>query len=352
MKLIIKTPKVNQNIFKQVIFKQRMDKPIKSSERLNEGKISEKLKGNPWMIATIILGVVSVILLAVSFKAGITGYVISEQEAGKNLVNYFKGKVSYVSSEDIGNMYKVVVEYQGEEYPFYVTKDGKYYTIQLAPMKPSALSSEESTQQNQKTEIPKTEKPVVEAFVFSYCHYGLQFEKALLPVYKILKNKADIRIVAIGAMHGKYEETESIRQICIEKEYGRDKLWDYLEKFLGKTEIGNCRGEENCSNPIVEQIMAEVSIDKTRINNCIANEGQSLYEKDMLRAQELGISGSPTFVINNVPIQVSRSPNAIKEAVCSAFIQAPSECSQALSSESAAPWFGYSPSSSSSSAQC
>lgn len=317
-------------------------------------EISNKIKENPWILATIILGIIAVSIIVVSFKGNITGYAVSEEKASENLVNYLnsivpKGQVTYVSSEDIGTLYQVTVEYQGDKIPLYVTKDGKYYTVQLSPMESSPLDSETSQPPQ---EIPKTDKPVVEAFVFSYCPYGLQFEKALLPVYKILKAKADIRLVAIGAMHGQYEETESIRQICIEKEYGRDKLFDYLEKFMGKTEIGDCNGNEECSNPLVEGIMAQLSIDKTKINNCIAGEGQSLYEKDMLRAQELGISGSPTFVINNVKISVSRSPSAVKDAVCSAFTQAPSECSQTLSSESATPWFGYSTSSSSSTATC
>ena len=40
--------------------------------------------------------------------------------------------------------------------------------------------------------VPKSDRPKVELFVMSYCPYGLQMEKAYLPAWELLKNKADI----------------------------------------------------------------------------------------------------------------------------------------------------------------
>jgi protein-disulfide isomerase len=315
---------------------------------------TRKARKNPWMAATIILGVALVVTLAFSLKGPLTSKVISQKSASDKIVQYVNtladSEVNYVSSKDLGSFYEVKVSYQDQTMPLYISKDGKYWTSMLQLMQPSSPSVSQTSQPGQ--EIPKSDKPVIEAFVFSYCPYGLQFQKALMPVYKLLKNKADIRLVAIGAMHGEYEEKESIRQLCIEKEYGKDKLWDYLEKFMGKTEIGDCRGSESCYLPYIKTIFTQISIEEQKINTCMSSDGKALYNKDVARANELGVSGSPIFVINNVQKTVSRTPAAVLQAVCSAFNTMPSECNQTLSSEQASPWFGYSASSASSAASC
>ena len=81
-------------------------------------------------------------------------------------------------------------------------------------------------------------------------------------------------------------------------------------------------------------------------------DGVELYDADVEKAAGLGQSGSPAFMINGVDVSVSRTPEAIKTAICSAFTTAPSECSQTLSTESATPSFGSSTSSSSAAASC
>jgi len=315
---------------------------------------TKKARKNPWMAATIVISIAFIVAMGFTVKCNLTGNVVSQKAASDKLIQYVNtladSEVGYVSSKDLGSLYEVQVSYQGQTMPIYISKDGKYWTSMLQLMQASPATASASSQATQ--EVPKSDKPVIEAFVFSYCPYGLQFQKALMPVYKLLKSKADIRLVAIGAMHGEYEEQESIRQLCIEKEYGRDKLWEYLEKFMAKTEIGDCRGAESCYLPYIKAIFTQTGIDEQKINTCMSGDGKALYDKDVARAEELGVSGSPTFVMNGVQRQVSRSPSAVLQAVCSAFNTAPEECSQTLSSEQASPWFGYSSSSSSSSAQC
>ncbi len=170
----------------------------------------------------------------------------------------------------------------------------------------------------------------------------MQFEKALVPVYNLFKDKADINVVAIGAMHGPFEKTESLRQLCIQENYGKDKLWAYLDKFIVNTAIGDCQGDDACLNPVLSPIMASLSIDKGKIDSCMTSNAESLYNADGARANSLGVSGSPTFVINGVESQVSRTPEAIKTAICNAFTDSskPSECSQILSTTPATPGFG------------
>ena len=315
----------------------------KGNEEISKGNSNfvRKLKKNPWIISTLALGLIVVILLVVNFT-GITGNVVSGDDAGKSVVDFINSKanagLTYVSSEDLGSLYKVTVLYQGQNVPVFVTKDGKYYATGATPITADVANTQ--TQQTQQKEVPKSDKPVADAFIFSYCPYGLQFEKALLPVYDLLKSKADINIVAIGAMHGEFEKTETLRQISIEKLYGKDKLFAYLKEFDSNTDIGSCSGDDTCLNKYLPAIYTKLSIDKTKVENYMKASAPAIYDEQGKQASTLGISGSPTFVINGVQVQVARTSEAIKKAICDAFNTAPSECSQTLSSTATSPGFG------------
>lgn len=320
-----------------------MAEEIESVEKENKGNLTEKLRENPWIVSTLIFAIASIVLLILTLSPGITGNVVAGGDAGTNLVDYLNnqvgGGVEYVSYQDLGNIYQVTVNYNGNDIPVYITKDGKYFVQGATPI--TGAATQTNTTQTQ-TEVVKSDKPVAEAFVFSYCPYGLQFEKALIPVYNILKDKADIKIVAIGAMHGEFEKVESLRQISIEQLYGTDKLFAYLEEFDNNVNIGSCSGDSACLDKYLPAIYTKLGIDKTKVNNYMETNAQKIYDEQGARASSLGISGSPTFVINDVDVSVSRTPEAIKEAICSAFNTEPEECSQILSSDSTSAGFGSS----------
>jgi len=322
-----------------------MEDEIKSEKKSTESNV------NIWQISTIILGISVLILLFMAFKGedtGVSGKVISGDDAGKSLVQFLNqqtnGGVEFVSSTDKGYLYEVKVKYQGQEIPVYTTKDGKYFIQSATSLTDQPVMGKNidnsNTNPSSPQEIAKSDKPIVEAFIFSYCPYGLQFEKALFPVYDLLKDKVDFRIVAIGAMHGEYEKTESLKQISIENLYDRDKLFSYLKEFNINRDIGSCKGDETCLSNYLSDIYKELSIDKTKIENYMKSNAENIYNEQNARASNLGIGGSPTFVINGEQVQVNRIPNSIKEAVCDAFITKPEECNVSLSTQSASAGFG------------
>lgn len=322
-----------------------VEKEIKKEEKKIKKFFSKK--ENIWMSVSIVLLVL--LIVAIAWPSG-----ISSKKAGEKVIAFAKDRgleASLINVSKQGTMFEVNIDLQGQTVPVYVTNDGKFLVQGMIPLEVSGDSSD-STDNSDTTpkEVPKSAKPVVNAFVFSYCPYGLQFEKALSPVYTLLKNKADINLVAIGAMHGQHEETESLRQICIQKLYGKDKLWAYLDKFAANTSIGDCNSDTTCSKPLVESIMKKLTIDVAKVNTCMTNDAPELYKADNDKANSLGQTGSPGFMINGVDVQVSRSPEAIKQAICGAFTTAPAECSKNLSTSQASAWFGSDASSAGSSA--
>jgi len=330
-----------------------------SEKKYSFVKFVGAMKKNPWMPAAVILALVVVVMAFFVFggSGNVTGKV-----AADNLINFVKGQTgesaTLVSVNDSGSLYEVVVSFKGQDVPVYVTKDGKYLINQPVPITASVVDNPQQSPPEAK-EVPKSDKPVAEFYVFTYCPYGTQIEKALVPVYNLLKSKANISIVYIGAMHDSqgctgvacFEKTESLRQICIRKNYGNDKLFAYLDKLLVNSAVGNCQGKDACVSPIIEGIYSQIGVDKNKVNTCIANDAEAIYQADEAKAQSAGVGGSPTVVINGVQVQVARSPAGVLSAICSAFSNSPAECSQTLSSTSASAGFG-STASSSSTASC
>lgn len=305
-----------------------------------------RMRQNPWILTTIFLAIVLVVYFFTNGSLTgnvLTGNVVSESVAAENLISFITaqggGTAELVSVNQTGSMYEVVVNYQGQEIPVYVTLDGEYIAPSLLPLTVNSSASSAKSAASAKT-VPKTDEPVVDAFIFSYCPYGLQFEKALLPAYDLLKSKADINIVAIGAMHGEFEHVESLRQISIEQLYSTDKLFAYLKEFDYNTDIGACSGDASCLDKYLPAIYTKLGIDKAKVEDYMSKSAEAIYTTQGDLASSLGISGSPTFVINGVETQVARTPQAIGQAICDAFTTAPSECAKNLSSTALSAGFG------------
>lgn len=195
--------------------------------------------------------------------------------------------------------------------------------------------------------VPKNDKPKVELFVMSYCPFGLQMEKAYLPAWELLKDKADIDIKFVSyAMHGLEEIEENTRQYCIQEQQPA-KFRDYLKCFTGKDDYKGC--------------MAQVGISESSLNSCINSTNKKFGILDKYNDQatwlsgryplypihedlnnQYGVQGSPTLVINGVQADgVNRTAEAVKQAICAAFNNAPEECNQVLPNTAYQPSFGY-----------
>ncbi len=310
--------------------------------------LTEKIRENPWILSTFICGILVIVLLVATFSGSLTGNVVSKEKAADNLVTYLKdnidASISLVKVIEQGGLYLATVEYQNQEIPVYITKDGSAYTTSLVPLV-------ESSNQQQQTEVPKADKPSVELYVFTYCPYGLQMEKAMLPAVKLLGDKIDFKIRQIGAMHGAHEELEAKRQLCIEKNYPT-KFLDYVQAFAEDTTIGACNGDATCLTPKLNALYTKLGIDASKIDSCISSDGVTIYGAETANSESKGVTGSPTLIINGVAAQASRSPEAIKGVICNAFNDIPSECSTVLSTEQASAGFGAGTSSGSGSGSC
>ncbi|MFH1430908.1 MAG: hypothetical protein ABIG37_00365, partial [Nanoarchaeota archaeon] len=109
----------------------------KTKEKNNKKDLTEKLRENPWVVSTVVLGIICLILLITSLNSGITGNIVSEKQAGENLLSFAKAQgVNFQITEikDNFNLYEVMGSIDGEILSVYITKDGKNLVQGLTPL--------------------------------------------------------------------------------------------------------------------------------------------------------------------------------------------------------------------------
>jgi len=206
---------------------------------------------------------------------------------------------------------------------------------------PTQQAAAPAQQQQPVAAVPKTDKPVVQLFVMSYCPYGLQMEKAYVPAAKLLGGKADVSVKFVSySMHGQKEVQENLRQYCIEKEQP-DKYLNYLSCFVASTNTTQCQQQagidaaklQTCYDAADKQFNVTANYD----NQASWLNGQfPQFNIDKALNDQYGVQGSPTLVINGQQTEVARSADAVKSAICAAFTTPPAECQQTLSTASEA----------------
>ncbi|MEM4461233.1 MAG: DsbA family protein, partial [Nanopusillaceae archaeon] len=106
----------------------------------------------------------------------------------------------------------------------------------------------------------------------------------------------------------------------------------YAIKFADEV-FRKCYGNKECDKNESIRIMNELGIDSNKILKCLESEGEKYYNEDIKDAENYGLTGSPSFVINGVYVRVVRSEEGIKEAVCQAFNTKPEICNLVLSTQ-------------------
>jgi thioredoxin 1 len=207
-------------------------------------------------------------------------------------------------------------------------------TCLVTPGEPSR-SWPKAGAQNNCTGIKKADDPMLEAFVVSYCPFGLQMQRILLGLVRDIPDLSaniDVRYIieidngSLTSMHGQKESDENLRQICIREEQP-DRYWDYISCFL---ESGN-----------FSQCLKSADVSENTLNACLAEEDRGLKYAmaDFNETEQNGITGSPTLLINGKMASESdfggRTEQALKSLICCGYASKPDFCSQNLSTEQA-----------------
>ncbi|MEM2918111.1 MAG: FKBP-type peptidyl-prolyl cis-trans isomerase [Candidatus Altiarchaeota archaeon] len=226
-----------------------------------------------------------------------------------------------------------------------------YYANEEARKKAEELAKKKAEEKC--NAINKKDKPELNAFVVSYCPFGLQMQRILIPVNELLGKVADIKLRYIGsvvnnkitAMHGDQEAQENLRQICIREEQ-KDKFFPYLDCFIKEGKTDDC--------------IKEVKIDKEKLTSCMndTSRGIAYAKEDFSLQDKYSVSGSPTLILNGAQVNEfdfgGRTAEAVKTLICCGFKTKPDVCNKTLDTRQAATYFAkdYASSQTSSTGSC
>lgn len=191
-------------------------------------------------------------------------------------------------------------------------------------------------------------KPQIDFFVMAYCPYGNQAEEAVEPVYQLLKGKAifNPRYVIYSnyggggpnycldaenkycSMHGIQELHQDIRELCVNKYMGTEKVFAFM---LAMNKQCTSQNADTCW----EAVAKGLNLDTTKIKACEKDEGLAMVKEQKELGDLAGVSGSPTVFIDGVEFSGSRTAEGFKTGLCDAFTTKPSECSTTLDGGSA-----------------
>jgi len=326
-------------------------------------------KNQTYKVTTWVFGILSVVLLALFIVSIVTGgfgsgtgssvKALSQAEIKTRTQAYLatlvQGQtVSIDSITDRGDLYALGLTVAGKQYQSYVTKDGAILFpsgIDMTAQVPAASNAAAQTP----TAVPKTDKPKVELFVMSYCPFGTQAEKGILPAVRALGDKIDFSVKFVYySMHGQKEVNENLNQYCIETEQP-DKYLKYLACFLNDS-----AGQG--SQSAIDACVQSTGVDTAKLDACKIADDKAFNvtanyndqaswlngqfpKVDLNLADNLkyNVGGSPTLVINGVTYndKGQRSPANFQSYICAAFNNAPAECQTTLSNTQPGPGFGY-----------
>ncbi|MDD3032772.1 MAG: thioredoxin domain-containing protein [Candidatus Pacebacteria bacterium] len=294
---------------------------------------------NKQFLTGLIVGAVTMILigsityLSVNKLSWLSTKIIEKNSAefinAKLLQGQGSATVKVIGKEN--DLYKLEVDYNGQKINSYISKDGKKLYPQVYSLSEVATENTSSNSPSIAVE-EKSDKPTVELFVMSYCPYGTQIEKGILPAVKALGDKIDFKLKFVSyTMHGEKENQENLRQYCIDKVQPAE-FYSYLDCFLISGDANACLKsagvDDNKTNSCMDEAANQFDITGTNFN---------VHKADN---DKYGVQGSPTLVINGTTIQSGRDSASLLKTICSAFNNAPSECQDQLSTEAPAPGFG------------
>ncbi len=175
-------------------------------------------------------------------------------------------------------------------------------------------------------------KNKLDVFVMSKCPYGVKALDSMKEVLANFKNNIDFDIHFIASkisdnsfqsLHGQTEVDEDIRELCAVKYYPKD--YEYM-KYIW------CR-DKDISSANWEKCATEAFGSMDKIKTCFTgDEGKKLLAEDIKIAEQLKVSGSPTWLVNNRIKFSGIDAETIKAGFCSAN-SGKEGCSNALTSQ-------------------
>jgi len=307
-----------------------------------EKTITSKIRENPWIISTVVLAAVALLLLVFAARGGLAGNAVSEKTLENNFIQFAQAQgvdAQVVSIDDGGSYYTLIYSIDGQQAPFYLTKDGKYFTGQFYPLSSDAAVNTASTQSGP-VEIPIGDSPVlgnadapltiVEFSDFSCPYCGAASGQAkdmvdymkqndptwVAPVPEIIKdyvNTGKAKLVYKYSIGHSGAKPATLVAFCLNDQ---GLFWEMHDlAFANQDDV------EDLSK--MKMLAQSIRADMTKLNSCLdSNKYDSKLDEDEALGQQIGIGGTPAIYSNGIKVaNGAESYVKVKQAIEAVFAQ-------------------------------
>jgi len=119
---------------------------------------------------------------------------------------------------------------------------------------------------------------------------------------------------------------ESLRRICIWKEYGQDGIgmpwWDYVNEFMYRCDTDDYFMSEDC----VKDCMQRADVDYSKIKICMDDAGgleddvqNTVLDEELVAREASGVVIMPSFFVNNAPLRGAPTTTEVFDAICAGY---------------------------------
>src|SRR3989344_664602 len=287
-----------------------MEKEKKESKdviQIPVGKFFSKLRTNPWMLSSIVLGIIVIVLL---FTGGSTGVkVASADVVGEKVVALLNsqvgGWIELDSVEKISGVHQVNARYNGQIVPVYATIDGKNLISALEPL---TEPTDSETNNNERTNVNIEGAPykgagdapvtIVEFTDYQCPFCAKHFEETFYKINAEYIGKSKVKYVILDFPLSIHPEAQKSAEAahCFAEQKGNEGYFRYHDKLF--------QNQNELSMANYKLWAQQLGASGVQFDSCL-NSGK--YEAKVKASEAygatLGVTGTPAFFINGIKLE-------------------------------------------------
>lgn len=298
------------------------------------GRYVKAVRSNPWIVSTLFLIVVVIILGILLFRGTspgtVTGNVVSEDLAVQNLLSFIdsqgKGSATLVSAEQEGSLYNVVVNFNGQDIPVFVTLDGKYLISDVIPLSagsnPSSPSDSNTATAQQQAPVlvelgnsprkgNKNASVILVEFTDYECPFcGRFYQDAYMQIIKDYVDTGNVLFVVKEfplSIHSNAQKAAEAAH-CVREQKG-DAGYFKMHDLL-------FQNQEALSIENYKKWARQIGVNGGKFDSCLDSGNYTeIVQADLAYGQQLGVSGTPSFFINGFSLEGAQPYSAFKKII-------------------------------------
>jgi protein-disulfide isomerase len=285
-------------------------------------ELTQRMRENPWMLATIVLGVVVLISLF-NGGGGVAGNVISADVAGEKLLTYYQANgaegITLDSVDEESGFYIVNFAYQGSIIPIHMTKDGNL-AGSLTPLSgavgastgvggsgPAANVVEIDLEDDAVKGDANAPVTIVEFSDYECPFCGRHFDDTLPSIISEYVDTGKVKIVFMDFplnFHPNAQKAGEAAECAGEQ----GKYWEMHDVLF--------ENQQSLGVSSLKQYAKDIGLDSGKFDSCLDSGDQAdEVSGDLSAGQGYGVSGTPANFVNGKLVSGACPFSAFQDAI-------------------------------------